>query len=160
VTPPPDAIDPANEFPYGYLATAALDNVHRWATEGTPPPRAERLQVNTDRNSGPRGISPEALPIDRDVHGNALGGLRNPYVDLPFARYHPHTTPNQYQVEQASDLRGSMHRFSQEELKATHGTPEAYVERVAAQVDDLVRERWLLAPEGELIKQQARELRF
>lgn len=158
--PPPDKIDPANEFPYGYFATAALDNIQRWVEDGTPPPRADRLQVNTDPKAGPHGISPEALPIDRDEHGNALGGLRNPYVDTPFARYYPHTTANEYQVEQASDLRGSQHCFSPEKLRQLYGTPATYAERVAAQADDLVRQRWLLAPEGELIKQQARELRF
>jgi hypothetical protein len=165
-TPPPGSIDPANEFPYAYFATAALDNIHRWATEGTPPPRAERLQVNLDRNAGRpggaglHGISPEALPLDRDELGNALGGLRNPYVDHPFARYFPHTTKNEHQVEQASDLRGSQHLFDADTLHRLHGTPEAYVAKVEAQVDALVRERWLLAPEGELIKQQARGLRF
>lgn len=159
-TPPPGSIDPANEFPYGYFAIAALDNIHHWVSEGTPPPRAERLQVNTDRNAGPHGISPEALPIDRDDLGNALGGLRSPYVDTPFARYYPHTTRNEHQVEQASDLRGSQHVFDADTLRRLHGTPEAYVAKVAAQVDALVQERWLLAPEGELIVEQARGLRF
>jgi hypothetical protein len=159
-TPPPGSIDPANEFPYGYFATAALDNIHRWVTEGTPPPRAERLQVNADRNEGPHGISPEALPIDRDDLGNAIGGLRSPYVDYPFACYYPHTTKNEHQVEQASDLRGSQHLFDADTLRRLHGTPEAYAAKVAAQVDALVRERWLLEPEGQLIEEQAQALRF
>jgi hypothetical protein len=158
--PPPGSIDPANEFPLGYFATAALDNIHRWVTDGTPPPRAERLQVNSNRDAGSRGYTPEAHPIDRDEHGNALGGLRNPYVDTPFARHYPHTTPNEHQPEQASDLRGSMHPFPPEKLRELYETPAAYAALVAPQVDALVAQRWLLAPEGELIKAQARALRF
>lgn len=159
-SPPEGAIEPPNEFPYGYFATAALDNIHRWATEGLAPPRADRLRLHSSRADGPVGISPDALPIVRDEHGNALGGLRTPYVDVPFASYYPHCRPNAYMEERASDLRGTQTLFLPEKLRALYGSPLAYVQRVDAQLDDLVRQRWLLEPEGELIKQQARSLRF
>lgn len=160
VEPPPGTIEPPNEFPYGYFATAALHNIHRWVTEGIAPPRAERLELHTSRADGPVGISPEALPLVRDEHGNARGGLRSPYVDLPFATYYPHCKPNEYQPESASDLRGTQTLFDADKLRAIHGTPESYAERVAAQADNLVAERWLLPEEAELVKEQARSLRF
>ena len=60
--------------------------------EGVAPPRAERIELLADRDDGPCGRSPEAVPAARDEYGNALGGVRSPNVDLPTATYSPRST--------------------------------------------------------------------
>src|SRR3546814_614732 len=57
-----------------YVMQAALRALDRWVRTGEAPPIAERLQVS---DSG-------ALVLD--AHGNARGGVRSPWVDVPTAQ--------------------------------------------------------------------------
>jgi hypothetical protein len=55
-----------------YVGQAALRQLERWVTDGIAPPAAGRLQLDGD------GLA-------RDEAGNALGGIRTPWVDVPLA---------------------------------------------------------------------------
>jgi Alpha/beta hydrolase domain len=55
---------------------AALHHLDRWVADGVAPPRAAPLDVA----AGP------PVTLNRDAHGNALGGVRTPLVDVPIAR--------------------------------------------------------------------------
>src|SRR3546814_20861016 len=57
-----------------YVMQAALRALDRWVRTGEAPLIAERLQVS---DSG-------ALVLD--AHGNARGGVRSPWVDVPTAQ--------------------------------------------------------------------------
>lgn len=146
------------------LARCAYRNLDSWVVDGTVPPRAARLKV-APQNSGlaEGGIS-------RDVHGNATGGLRGPWVDVPVASYLPHSTPaddmepagpwepNVMDAGRAAYLTGHQRKFTAHELLGLYGSHDEYVLRVNARVDQLVRGRCLLAPEGdELIDRAARD---
>lgn len=58
-----------------YVGQAALDHLHNWARGGHPAPSALRLNVD-DRNRA----------LEFDDHGNATGGVRTPWVDVPLER--------------------------------------------------------------------------
>lgn len=59
-----------------YVASAAVAWLHKWVHDGTLPPTAPRLNV--------RGH--DGMPaLERDEHGNATGGIRTPWVDVPVA---------------------------------------------------------------------------
>lgn len=61
--------------PFVRAATAALFD---WAEQGDAPKRAPRIEMETlDVVSTPRV----------DEHGNALGGVRSPFVDVPLVQY-------------------------------------------------------------------------
>jgi hypothetical protein len=66
---------PVNSGPLHFVLNAAISALNRWVRRGTPPPIAPRLDV------GP------SLVIARDAHGNALGGIRTPQLDVPIAAY-------------------------------------------------------------------------
>jgi hypothetical protein len=66
---------PINAGPQYAVLSAAMYHLNRWVRDGTPPPRAPRLDVA----AGP------PVTINRDEHGNALGGIRTPLVDMPTA---------------------------------------------------------------------------
>src|SRR3546814_19035331 len=53
---------------------AALRALDRWVRTGEAPPIAERLQV------------PDSGALVLDAHGNARGGVRSPWVDVPTAQ--------------------------------------------------------------------------
>jgi len=113
-----------------HIMVCAYRNLKEWVTDGTPPPHADYIKMTVNY--------PEAEFIT-DEHGNQLGGVRNPYVDLPVATYYDDS---------------SIELFSKEKLKALYGSKADYVRLVSEQVNRMVRERWLL-PEGaeDLIRQ-------
>jgi hypothetical protein len=79
----PDTVEEPSDFPMPLLAGAALRNLRRWAVDGVAPPRADRLTNLASKEDGPSGGRGEALPLVRDEHGNALGGVRTPDLDVP-----------------------------------------------------------------------------
>jgi hypothetical protein len=66
---------PINDGPAFLVLNTAIHDLARWVASGTPPPPAPRLAVSP----GP------PVTISRDAHGNALGGIRSPLVDVPTA---------------------------------------------------------------------------
>jgi hypothetical protein len=66
---------PVNAGPAFLVLSTALHDLTRWVADGTPPPQAPRMVAS----SGP------VVTISRDGHGNAIGGIRTPLVDVPTA---------------------------------------------------------------------------
>src|SRR3989454_11728483 len=68
---------PINSGPQHFVVSAAFAALTRWVRHGKAPKTAPRLEVA----AGP----PPA--IMHDAHGNALGGIRTPQVDVPIATF-------------------------------------------------------------------------
>ncbi len=68
---------PINAGPMSFVLSAAVDALNEWVTTGTPPASAETLRA-TD-------FVPYSAVYARDAQGNALGGIRTPFVDVPLA---------------------------------------------------------------------------
>ncbi len=58
-----------------YVMDAAFANLTRWVRDGAAPPKAARISVEN-------GGTPQARVV-RDQYGNAVGGYRTPYLDVP-----------------------------------------------------------------------------
>jgi hypothetical protein len=71
-------------FPTHRLLSAALGHLFRWAEDGVRPPRAPRLEM-----AKVDVVSETKL----DQYGNAVGGVRSPWVDVPVSHYEVHSTP-------------------------------------------------------------------
>lgn len=159
-----DLVEQRSTFPLEYVATAVFENLDRWAADGTAPPSAPRLRLARESDGGIKGKSPEALPLARDAHGNAVDGVRSTYVDVPAATYVPHSTLREQPAETGpvrdGDLFGHMRPFSPEKLRSLYGSGARYREAVSARADELVREGWLLGPEAAEVTSEASRLRF
>jgi hypothetical protein len=59
-----------------YVANAAIAALHSWVHDGSLPPAAPRLDVIDEGDT---------LRLAVDEHGNATGGIRTPWVDVPIA---------------------------------------------------------------------------
>jgi hypothetical protein len=68
-----------NEFPRRYAVAAAVEGLRQWVRSGRPAPSAPRVQYD---GSG--------APV-KDEHGNVVGGLRLPPLDVPVATYYGDT---------------------------------------------------------------------
>ncbi|HET6952657.1 MAG TPA: alpha/beta hydrolase domain-containing protein [Acidimicrobiales bacterium] len=165
----PDPVEEPSDFPLYALAGAALANLRAWAVDGVAPPRAPRIELLDDRDAGPHGAAPEALPPARDEHGNARGGVRTPHLDVPVATYSPRSTlavddarvgPPGRRPVALGELIGSMRRFPPDRLRALYGTPERYLADYRAGVDALVANRWVLPPDAEQMVADAAGVTF
>ena len=63
-----------------YVAMSALSHLDAWVRAGRAPPRAPQLQVATPVAGGPSSLV-------LDAEGNAKGGIRSPWVDVPTAKH-------------------------------------------------------------------------
>jgi len=129
---------------YRYAMNAALQNVDRWVREGRPAPRAERVAV---RNGG----TPQAAFIFDDF-GNAVGGVRSPYLDVPAGTYHA-KTPGQAVCGNLLYIEP----FDWARLESLYGSHQGYVTKVGQAVDRLVQQGWLTQADGEKIKRDSVE---
>ncbi len=67
---------PINAGPqFHYVSQAAVAALDRWVRDGTPAPEAPRLELSS--------VAPAHLATDE--FGNAKGGIRTPWVDVPTA---------------------------------------------------------------------------
>jgi hypothetical protein len=133
---------PLQDHPlFRYAVSAALDNIDRWVREGVPAPKAERLAV---RGAGQKS----ELVLDK--FGNATGGIRSPYLDVPTATYHP-KTPGPAVCANLLHI----DRFDWARMQSLYGSPQQYAKKVAEIVDRLVEQRWLRQSDGKKIKQEA-----
>jgi len=72
---------PINAAPqHHYVLMTALWNLDRWTRDGKMPPVAPRLKTHAGDKSG----APPQLVFD--ANGDAEGGIRTPWVDVPTAR--------------------------------------------------------------------------
>jgi Alpha/beta hydrolase domain len=135
--------DPASgelsQFPAAMPYMAAVHNLIEWVTKGIAPPRAERIETDASGE------------IVRDEHGNARGGVRLSYVDVPFATYIASTAGE----TMFQRMIGLQVPFSKEQLSTLYPTHDDYVAKVKASVDGLVHDRWIFPQDGEEILAEA-----
>ena len=125
-----------------YVMDAAFANLTHWVRDGIAPPRAARIAIEN--------VSTPQARVVRDESGNAVGGVRTPYVDVPIATYHTSSVGDTFCPEV-----GHLEPFGWARLNRLHGTPENYAAKVAQSVDRLVQERWLTESDGRKIKAES-----
>nr|WP_239522016.1 alpha/beta hydrolase domain-containing protein [Geodermatophilus sabuli] len=121
---------PLSRFPYGAMTFMGLQHLLDWVTDGTVPPRAPYIAVDEDLSDGTR--------VQLDQYGNAVGGVRTTYLDVPTKRYWPVNTgagPLCFQVGVETPL-------TAEQLSALYENRGAYTSAVHQRLHDLVREGW------------------
>jgi len=131
---------PINSGPQHYVLNAALDRLVRWVKTGKAPKSAPRL----DANAGP------PVTFNVDEHGNALGGIRTPWVDAPIATF---------TGTQAGSilcmLFGSTTAFDDAKLASLYPTHKAFTKAYDKSLKRAVKKGWILKPDAKLIKQWA-----
>jgi hypothetical protein len=159
---------PLSTVPVQAYMAVGLYHLFRWVDEGIVPPRADRILL--DRNTGNDG-SQAAV----DAHGNALGGIRTPYVDVPAVKYGASITatdpviPNASAYVTANGLQGAQimcrlsnyqEPFSTDRLRELYGNKRNYQRMFEARLDELEQQGWSLPVYRELILGDAAALEF
>jgi Alpha/beta hydrolase domain len=114
------------------------NSLFEWIERGKPMPSAPRLKID------------EAAPdhLARDAHGNALGGLRTPWLDVPDGVYIA-------SVSRQNPLGAGYRPFGEAKMIELYGSRKAYVDRVNARIDEMVRDGWVLPQDADLMKLKA-----
>lgn len=111
-----------NQGPQHWVATAAMDALIGWVTEGTPPSKSDPIQTESEN----------ATTVVRDEHGLALGGVRTPAVEAPTMRLTGAAAPDAPII---CALFGGSSPFTPAELKALYPTQDAYLAKFDAALD-------------------------
>lgn len=141
----------ANTGPHHQVIKAALYALHEWIVNGTTPPVAELLEVDATGD-----------PIT-DAHGNILGGVRSPLLDVPIATYKAqaiadddHSTGcGSSLIDTVCGLFGETIPFSDEKLNELYESHDDYVQKVTAAAAEAREAGFLLAPEEQTFIEEA-----
>jgi hypothetical protein len=133
---------PSTKFPVGAMMAVGLHHLIQWVDKGIAPPHGDVITVDNDTTS-------DGSPLALDEHGNAKGGVRNTYVDLPVARYGvPNTAKPGFAPETRADfycgIAGYESPLAPEKLKALYGDHKNYERRVDQRLKQLIKEGWFL----------------
>lgn len=112
-------------FPMRYSVAAALHHLDAWVRTGVMPPAGARFAF-------------EAETLALDEHGNALGGIRLPPVEVPVARY----------VSRSCGLGGITIPFSELELQQLYPTHADYYCAMVAETAESVAAGFMLPEDG------------
>lgn len=145
----PRDVEPS-DFPIRYVLNAAWRNLDEWVRRGVAAPRAAPLELAPTAD-GP--FQPErAFATDR--HGNARGGVRTPYVDVPTARW-----VGAKVGEFRCMFAGYKYAFDPAALQRLYPSHDAYVAAVRASAVALEAERWLTPDDAAAIVREAEQAR-
>ena len=129
-------------FPLRYLERAALENLYAWAENGRAPPRAPWIETTSVDT-----VSTFAL----DEDGNAVGGVRSPFIDEALARYDGSDTPGPLCA-----LAGAETPLDRATLDARYDGVDDYLRRFTAGLDEAIGQRVLLRADRAAILDEAR----
>jgi hypothetical protein len=129
-------------FPLRYLERAALTNLYAWAEDGKAPPRLPRLETTA--------VAPVST-IALDPDGNALGGVRTPFVDRALSRYQGSDTPGPICA-----LAGVETPLDAATLRTRYPTVDNYMTQFTTSLDQAIKQRALLDADRATILQEAR----
>ena len=119
--------DQLSQFPSAMFYFAALHNLIEWVTKGIAAPRSALIEVDADGH------------IVRDEHGNARGGVRLSYIDVPFATFIARSPGG----DMYRGMIGQQIPFSRETLAALYPSHEEYVAKVRQCLQSLTDDRWI-----------------
>jgi hypothetical protein len=124
--------DQLSQFPSAMFYFAALHNLIEWVTKAIPAPRAEGIDVDANAE------------ITRDEHGNARGGVRLSYIDVPFATFIARSSGG----DMYRGMIGQQIPFSKDKLATLYPTHDDYVTKVQRCLRSLEDDRWLFAQDA------------
>jgi hypothetical protein len=132
---------PINSGPQHFIAKAAIHHLDKWVRTGVAPAVAARLEIAGD---------PPAFVLD--ALGNAKGGIRTPYVDVPIATL---SGLGQPAIPLITSLFGTTKLFDDATLSRLYPDHWTYVTAVGKSTDAAIQAGFLMPEDGELIKAAA-----
>ena len=99
-------------------------------------------------------------PLALDQYGNAKGGVRNVWVDVPIATYGVFGKGKMPAQDRLCQLAGTEVALPEATLKSLYRDKADYEKKVSNRLNALVKEGWFLPEYVEAIKADARNTRL
>jgi hypothetical protein len=144
---------PVTDFPAGAFTGLALNYLVDWITTGKTPPHAPPIEV--DQNTANDGSH-----LALDEHGNAKGGVRNVWVDVPTATHGVFGKGKTEAQDRLCQLAGTKVPLSDATLKKLYPSKNDYAKKVERRLDELVRQGWFLPEYVEMVRRDAMAARL
>ena len=129
------------------MAQAAFVAFLHWVDDGTPPPSPKPFTLST--------TDPAALALD--AHGNVVGGVRTPAVDVPVSTLSGAPPAGSSEL---CGLFGSTVPFSPQTLVALYGSQAGYVAAYTADLDRAIAAGYVLPADRAALLAQAAQVSF
>ncbi|UUX95002.1 VCBS repeat-containing protein [Aquabacterium sp. J223] len=131
-------------FPAFYFL--GLQHVIDWTYGRTPPVAPSRMGVDDN-------LAGDGTRVATDALGNATGGVRSTYLDVPLFRYRtPGTGPGSLCSQIAQQF-----RFDDETARRLHLNPRHYADKWKQRLGQLLDEGWVPPEYADEVRADARE---
>jgi len=138
---------PVNNGPQHPVEQAAFAAFTRWVVEGTPPRTPAPFRLT--------GTHPPTLALDS--HGNVIGGVRTPAVDVPVSTLRGAAPPG---VSVICSLFGSATPFTQAELVNLYQSKAGYLAAYTASLHRAIANGFILGADRASLLAQAQQVQF
>jgi hypothetical protein len=136
---------PVTDFPAGAFTALGLNHLIDWIAKGKTPPHAPPIAVDQDTaNDG------SALALDE--YGNAKGGVRNVWVDVPIATYGVFGKGKTTAQDRLCQLAGTEVPLPAATLQKLYANQAQYAQRVEQRLKQLTAEGWFLPEYAESVR--------
>ena len=139
----PDLINTAPQ--HSHVGAAALRGLDTWIRDGIAPASAEPIAINEEDDD-----------VVRDEFGNALGGVRSPYMDVPIATMSGDNSSIQNEAD-ICFLYGYTELLDRATLQQLYSSQDDYINKLMQSSEELVTEGFLLQEDADLILSAAEQ---
>jgi hypothetical protein len=140
---------PVTDFHAGAFTALGLNHLIEWIANGRTPPHAPPIAV--DQNT-----TGDNSPLALDEYGNARGGVRNVWVDVPIATYGVLGKGKTSAQDRLCQLAGSEVPLPAARLKSLYRDGSDYQKKIDKRLEELVKAGWFLPEYVDAIKADAR----
>jgi hypothetical protein len=133
---------PVTDFPAGAFTALGLNYLIGWIADGKAPPHAPPIAVENNA-------------VALDEYGNAKGGVRNVFVDVPIAANGVLGKGKTAAQDRLCQLGGTKVMLSDATLKKLYKSRRDYQDRVNKRLDALVKEGWFLPEYADDVRKDA-----
>ena len=144
---------PVTDFPAGAFTALGLNHLIEWIANGKTPPHAPPIAVDQD-------VKNDGSPLALDEHGNAKGGIRNVWVDVPTATNGVQGKGRTPQQDRLCQLGGTKVALADDVLRKLYRSNADYVARVEQRMKQLISEGWFLPEYEDMVRADARGVRI
>jgi hypothetical protein len=144
---------PVTDFPAGAFTALGLNYLVDWIANGKVPPHAPPIEVDKDTTG-------DGSLLALDQYGNAKGGVRNVWVDVPISAngvMGKGKTPAQ---DRLCLLAGTKVPLTDEKLRALYKNALDYQNRIDQRLNELIRDGWFLPEYASDVRADARNVRI
>lgn len=136
---------PATDFPAGAFTALGLNHLIEWIANGRTPPRAPYIEVDQDTAN-------DGSHLALDEFGNARGGVRNVWVDVPIATYGVFGKGKTPAQDRLCLLAGTEVPLPEATLRKLYRNKAEYESRINERLAEMVRDGWFLEEYVDLVR--------